>query len=76
MKKNYVCPWCHKEFTAEVRYKPRFFNPATRESNSNEGKASASSTIVKCPECLNLIPTWKKEDTGNVIGRKHIHLRS
>ena len=33
------------------------------------------SSIVKCPKCLNNIPTWKREETGNIIGKKHIHIR-
>jgi len=33
------------------------------------------STPVRCPKCINLIPTWKKESTGNIVGRKHIHIR-
>lgn len=32
------------------------------------------SSQVKC-FCGNFIPTSKKQFTGNVVGRKHIHLR-
>ena len=40
----------------------------------SEGKQSISNQI-KCPKCLNLIPTWEKELTGKTIGQKHIHIR-
>ena len=76
MKKKYNCPWCHEEFTRDVNYKPRLYNGVTKTSGSGEGKASANSTPVRCPKCLNLIPTWKKEKTDNIVGRKHIHIRS
>ena len=29
---------------------------------------------VKCPECLNFIPTFKRERTNNFVGKKHIHM--
>lgn len=58
--KNYKCGWGGFEFKQEVVY----------EGLSKKG--AYSSTIV-CPNCARLIPTWKREETGNIVGRKHIH---
>jgi hypothetical protein len=67
--KDYVCPWCNNKFQAPVVYQQGYGN-----SRASRHKGCMSSQ-VKCPRCLNYIPTWKKEETGNVVGRKHIHLR-
>jgi len=64
MIKKYRCPWCEHNFEKEVRY----------VTGQGTGKTGGSSQ-VKCPGCCNLIPTWKKELTGNIVGRKHIHIR-
>ena len=64
MKKRYKCR-CGFEFDKEVNYYP----PSLREKNTG------LSTQVKCPKCCNFIPTWIREETGNVAGRKHIHIR-
>jgi len=61
MNKKYNCQWCKNEFSQFVTYK------------GNDKKGAVSSQ-VKCPNCLNFIPTWKKEKTGNSTGKKHIHL--
>ena len=75
MKRKYICGWCGYIFSQEVNYQGIMKNPHIGQSNPNQGKGSAGSTIVKCPNCARLIPTWQKEMTGNVVGRKHIHLR-
>jgi hypothetical protein len=31
-------------------------------------------TQVYCLKCLNFIPTYKTERTGNLIGKKHVHM--
>jgi hypothetical protein len=46
----------------------------TFEKEVNYSEDAGGSTIVKC-SCGNYLPTWKKELTGNVVGRKHIHIR-
>ena len=76
MKVNYKCRWCGEEFVRDVDYQGVMINPATKKGNPNQGKGHAGSTMVRCPQCINLIPTWCKEMTGNIVGRKHIHLRS
>lgn len=60
--KNYKCGWCGFEFKKEVVY-------------SGESKKGAYSSSVICPDCGRTIPTWKREETGNIVGRKHIHIR-
>jgi len=59
VKMKYKCGWCKCEFTSHVFYDPD----------------SKISSQVRCPRCLNLIPTWKREETGEVVGKKHIHIR-
>lgn len=58
--KDYKCFWCDFEFTKEVVY-------------SGGSKKGAYSSTVVCPKCARKIPTWKREETGNLVGRKHIH---
>ena len=72
MIKKYKCMWCNYEFEAQVEYKQGKFD--ARMGRLSRHKSNYS-TQVKCPNCGRLIPTWKKELTGNVVGRKHIHLR-
>lgn len=57
IKKYYKCFWCEHEFEKLVIY-------------DAEDKFS---TRVVCPNCAHLIPTWKKELTGELVGRKHWH---
>ena len=68
MIKQYICPWCEHEFKQDVTY---FTGGANGKFSRHKG---CYSTQVKCQKCHRLIPTWKKEDTGNVIGKKHIHV--
>jgi len=75
MKKDYICPWCNRKFSKNVEYKGVVINPQTGTVGNGQGKGSANSTPVKCPQCLNLIPTWDREETKNAVGRKHIHIR-
>jgi len=75
MIKTYICPWCNENFKKDVHYVGK------RITNRGEvvhgfGKKSSLSTQVICPKCGRCIPTFKKEETGNLVGRKHIHLRS
>jgi len=58
--KDYKCGWCQYEFSKEVVY-------------SGENKKNSYSSTVVCPKCARVIPTWRREETGNVVGRKHIH---
>ena len=58
--KNYKCGWCGFGFQKEVIY-------------DGSSKKRAYSTPVVCPKCARTIPTWKKESTGNIVGRTHIH---
>ena len=30
--------------------------------------------ILTCPHCARILPASKKVSTGNIVGRKHIHL--
>lgn len=62
-EKNYICQWCNRRFSKDVIY------------FTGDGKKSNGSNQVRCPNCNGLIPTWKKEETGNIIGKKHIHIR-
>jgi len=57
--KKYTCYYCGHKFEKEVIYEA----------------GEKYSTQVKCPKCYNFIPTWKREETGNIVGRKHIHIR-
>lgn len=66
MLKKYKC-YCGHEFTCDVNYLPAAFHQ--REKNCG------LSTQVKCPKCLNFIPTWERQETGKLVGRKHIHIR-
>lgn len=61
--KEYICLWCDCYFTAEAKY------------TTGNGKKGSGSNQIRCPNCHNLIPTFKKERTGNVVGRKHTHKR-
>lgn len=63
MKKIYICPWCNYDFEAEAKL------------SLGKGKKSNGSNQIRCPKCLNFIPTWEKASTKNLTGRKHIHLR-
>lgn len=62
MKKTYKCTWCDHEFERIVDY-------------WGDEKKAKGSTQVKCPNCCNFLKTWDREETGNIIGRKHIHNR-
>lgn len=57
--KNYKCNWCGCEFEKEI---------GVYESGQ------MSSQII-CPKCGQFLETWKKVPTGNMVGRKHFHLR-
>lgn len=70
VEREYNCPWCNTVFKQFIIYDPNFDS-----STMKQKKKGIISTQVKCPKCLNFIPTWKKEEIKNVIGRKHIHLR-
>lgn len=70
MLKNYKCPWCKEEFSRDVE-----FHPGKPTKESIRGKKGSFSNQVMCPQCGNFIPTWKKELTGEIVGRKHIHIR-
>lgn len=59
--KKYKCQWCGFEFEKDVCY------------FEGEGKKANGSTQVICPECCQFIPTWKKEEIKEMVGRKHIH---
>ena len=61
INKKYKC-WCGYEFEAMAYYE-------------GAAKKSAGSNQIICPNCGRIIPTWEKELTGNVVGRKHIHIR-
>lgn len=60
--KKYKCGWCGFEFERQVVY-------------VGGDKKGAYSSIVICPNpgCGRTIPTWKREETENIVGRKHIH---
>ncbi len=58
--KDYKCGWCLYEFKKEVVY-------------SGESKKGGVSSMVVCPNCVRLIPTWRREETGNIVGRIHLH---
>ena len=75
MNRKYICPWCGHNFEQDVRYLPKQTNPNNGQPVNGMGKKSAISTQVVCPKCMRLIPTFKKELTGNIVGQKHIHLR-
>lgn len=62
MKKKYKCKCCGHEFETDVSY-------------WGESKKQSGSTQVKCPKGCGFIPTWDREETGNITGRKHIHNR-
>jgi DNA-directed RNA polymerase subunit RPC12/RpoP len=76
MSKKYKCQWCGFEFSCQVEYSAPQRNVKTGQSIPNRGKKSAVSTQVRCPDCQRLIPTWKRESTDNLAGRKHIHIRN
>lgn len=56
--KNYECYWCGFEFEEEI----------------GVYKPGQMSSQIRCPSCGNFIETWKKILTGEIVGRKHIHL--
>jgi len=56
------CGWCGNGFEARI----------TR-SKASGTKSSADRSKLFCPHCRKLLPSSKKESTGNIIGRKHIH---
>jgi len=62
VKKQYKCGWCGFEFEKRVVY-------------YGDSKKGGGSSQVVCPNCGRNIPTWEKQFTGNIIGRKHIHIR-
>jgi hypothetical protein len=70
MNKHYKCCWCGFEFDEWVVYKQNI-DAVTHQIK----KKSNYSTKVVCPKCARFIPTWTREETGNVVGRKHIHIR-
>jgi DNA-directed RNA polymerase subunit RPC12/RpoP len=70
MIKEYLCPWCGNKFEENVIYKSHL-NPQTQVPE----KKSNYSTQVKCPKCCNFLETWKREETGKLVGRKHTHIR-
>lgn len=68
--KNYKCKWCGHQFKAKANYSASGISEVTGKAK----KKSNLSSQIKCTKCGNFIPTWKKEETGNIIGRKHIHI--
>lgn len=70
VNKDYNCPWCGFNFIQMVEY-----NANIDKQTFKQKKKGIISSQVKCPNCNNFIPTWKIEYTGNIVGRKHIHLR-
>jgi len=69
MIKKYKCYWCGWGFEKSVTY-----NANTDMKTGKSKKKGIVSSQVKCPNCCNLIPTWRKEFTRNIIGKKHIHV--
>jgi hypothetical protein len=74
MIKKYECGFCNNQFQQDVEYKGKIVAKDGSVVHS-AGNKSALSTQVVCPKCNNMIPTWDRESTGKLVGRKHIHLR-
>ncbi len=62
IRKKYKCPY------PSCKDKPEFEKIVVYDAGKH-------STQIVCPYCTNLIPTWKKESTGKMVGKKHIHIR-
>ncbi len=54
---NLICGWCHNHFDTII----------TRD------KKDDARSILICPHCARTLPSSKKESTGKVVGRQHIH---
>lgn len=76
MIKEYICPWCGKNFKKDVFYEGIGRQQNHLTSNAGTGRKKSYSTQVVCPGCGRTIATLKREETENkVVGKKHIHLR-
>jgi hypothetical protein len=69
---HYKCQWCGHEFDRMAYYERGGFRDGKSFLNQ---KKKAYSSIIRCPKCQNLIPTWKKEkvEDAHGVGRQHIH---
>jgi len=68
-KLNYKCYWCYHVF----QFRPTSWEGNHPMPNIIAKHKGCGSTSVQCPNCRRLIPTYSKESTENVVGRKHIH---
>lgn len=75
MIKQYYCHWCGESFNKDVFYQGIGRQQNHQTSLAGHGRKKTYSTQVICPKCGRNLPTWKKEETENVVGKKHIHLR-
>lgn len=52
-----ICGWCRKEFETDNAKNPRTGSYGTKI----------------CPHCGREVSSSKKEMTGNLVGKKHVH---
>ncbi len=69
---NYKCYWCYETFQES----PNEWSGQTQADGSGGKHKGSGSTIIVCPTCKRTIPTWGKKLTGEVVGQKHIHIKS
>jgi DNA-directed RNA polymerase subunit RPC12/RpoP len=62
--KQYHCQWCGNEFEGYAEYSKGTADPTL---GTSKGKKGSLSSQVKCPHCLNFIPTW---DIQIINGKK------
>ena len=53
-----TCGWCKGYFAAII----------------TKDKTDDARSILNCPHCSRTLPSSKKESTGSLVGRKHIHI--
>lgn len=66
--REYKCVWCNHEFKS----KPRYIKGESDSIQGYKGKKGSVSDQIKCPNCLNFIPTWDKYKVDNKWIKKRL----
>lgn len=56
-----ICGWCQKEFDAKVTH------------SKHSGKGNSGRSVLSCSNCGRVVKSSIKEETGELVGRKHTH---
>lgn len=70
--KKYKCFWCNHGFK-ELPEEWSGNSPNPGQFAKHKG---CGSTIIVCPKCNRIVPTWSKEYNGSKVGKTHFHTRN